>query len=623
MRNLVLLLALATPALANGIVVPRQESHRALPPVRLTHQHVKAQVTDRAAHVTVRQTFLNSTGRVLEGTYLFPLPRGASVSEFAMTMGGKMVRGEVLDADKARAIYESIVRKRKDPGLLEYCGRNVYRARVFPIPANGKVEIELAFDQVLPEEGGAIEFQYPLATERLNRAPIEQLLVDIEYTGDLPLKSVYSPSHRVDVARKNNRAARVTYERGRLRPSRNLQVYFGRAKEELGISVLSHKPTGEPGTFLAAIGFDAGVKPTKLLARDVIYVLDTSGSMGGDKMTQAKAALTEAVKMLRGQDRFGIIAFSTETKAFKRQLVSATTENKQGAARWIRAREAKGGTAIRDALVDATKQLAKKGNLPIVVLLTDGRPTIGPADAKTILRDLKSANEGNARVFTFGIGNDLDVTLLDRIAEATHGKRDYIAPHEEIGNVTRRFFTKIDQPVVTDVEIDASEGLTGIYPRRLGELFAADQIVVLGRYGKSGSATITLRGKKGDEPFVRRLGELFAADQIVVLGRYGKSGSATITLRGKKGDEPFVRTYETNLSATPRHESLPRLPVGPVAAARRVQGAEGRDHPVGQEVFHRDAVHERPRGGGFDVVEQPAVLRVAPHPRLRRIVPRP
>ena len=312
MRNVILLLALAVPAFANGIVVPRGATRTPLPPVRLSRQRVTAELADRAAHVTVRQTFQNTTNRVLEGTYLFPLPRGASVSEFAMTMGGKMVKGEILEAGKARSIYESIVRRRRDPGLLEYCGRNLYRARVFPIPANGKVEIELSYDQLLQEVGGAIEFQYPLATERLNRAPIEQVLVEILYKGDLPLKSVYSPSHRVDVARTGETTARVTYERGNSRPASNIQVYFGRAKEELGITVLSHRPAGEPGTFLAAIGCDTAIRPTQVVRRDVIYALDTSGSMGGEKMTQAKSALNDAIGMLRRNDRFGIVAFAND-----------------------------------------------------------------------------------------------------------------------------------------------------------------------------------------------------------------------------------------------------------------------------------------------------------------------
>jgi len=498
MRLLLSVLLLTLPTLANGIVVPDQNV-----PVRLTAHRVHAVIHDRAARVTVNQTFQNTAPRELEGTYLFPLPRGATISSFAMTMGGQMVRGEILDADKARSIYLSIVRDRKDPGLLEYCGSNLYRARVFPIPAVGTIEIELKYDHLLPEEGGAVEFQYPLGTERLNRAAVEQVVIDVEYDGESALKSVYSPSHPLDVIRMGDRAARVTYERSRTRPSHSLQIYFGRSRQDLGMSVLSHREEGEDGAFLAMLGYDAGVKPEKLLPREMIYVVDTSGSMGGDKMEQAQKALTEAVAMLRPQDSFTMIGFATEERLFRRRLVPATPENKVLAGRWIRAREAAGGTAIDGALKAALK-IAARGKLPIIVLLTDGRPTIGARDAKTILKNVAANNAAQARVFTFGIGSDLDVQLLDRIAEATRGKRDYIAPHESIGTVTRRFFRRIDQPVAYDVVLEASDGLREIYPRRIGDLFAADQIVVLGRYEESGAATITLRGMRGDKPFVRK-----------------------------------------------------------------------------------------------------------------------
>jgi len=509
MRLLVTLLLCTAPCLANGILVG--DNTTPLVPVRLTHHRVHARITDRAARVTVNQTFRNTRSRVLEGTYLFPLPRGATVSSFAMTMGGKMVRGEILDADKAREIYLSIVRRRRDPGLLEYCGRNLYRARVFPIPAGGAIEIELKYDQLLPEEGGAVEFQYPLATERLNRANVEQVVVDIEYAGSVALKSIYSPSHRVDVIRKGDRAARVSYERSRRRPSRNLQVYFGRSQEDLGISILSHKVKGEDGAFLAMLGYDAGIKPEKLLPREMIYVLDTSGSMGGEKLQQAQQALTEAVGMLRPQDSFTMIGFATEARPFRRELVPASNENKVLAGRWIRAREALGGTAIDEAL-DVAMKIAAKGKLPIIVLLTDGRPTIGARSTKMILAHVKDRNSGNARVFTFGIGADLDVQLLDKIAEATRGKRDYIAPHESIGTVTRRFFRRIDQPIAHDVVLETSGGIHDVYPRRIGDLFAADQIVLLGRYESAGAATFTLRGMRGDEPFVRKY-EVTLADR--------------------------------------------------------------------------------------------------------------
>ena len=501
MRSLTLLLALALPVFANGIVVPGVPRT----PVRLTDHRVQARIDDRLAHVTVTQRFHNTTNRILEGTYLFPVPRGATLSNFAMTVGGKRMQGEVLDAERARAIYNEIVRQRRDPGLLEYCGRDLFRARVFPIPAKGDVAIEFTFDQLLPEENGVLEFAYPLATDGFNRAPVERVLVDLEYTGAMPLRSVYSPSHAIDVIRSKTRAARVTYERHGTRATKALLIHFGRAQSDIAFSVLSHRPVGEDGTFVAILGTDVLRKQSKAIPRDMIYVLDTSGSMSGQKLEQAQAALREAIGMLGEQDRFTLIAFSTTARAFRRTPAAVTDQARIEAGRWIRAREAKGGTAMSDALNMAVDIAAttKNGRLPIVVLLTDGKPSVGPRDAKTILDQVNERNRGGARIFTFGVGNDLDVKLLDRIAEATRGKRDYIAPHEEIGIVTRRFFRSISEPIATAVTLESPDGVHSVYPPHIGDLFAGDQIVVMGRYESPGTAVFRLRGQIGEEPFVR------------------------------------------------------------------------------------------------------------------------
>ncbi|MEM8883948.1 MAG: VIT domain-containing protein [Planctomycetota bacterium] len=500
MRALAIVLLTASPLLASGIHV--RDSREPQLPVRLTHHVVSARVQDRAAQVTVRQTFLNTTDRRLEGTYLFPLPRGASVSSFAMTMGGKMVKGEIIDAEQARSIYLNIVHARRDPGLLEYCGGDLYKARVFPIEPRKTIEIELTYQQVLPADGNVIEFRYPIGTERLNRAPVEKVAIDVQYEGSMALSSVYAPSHAVEVIRKGETGARIGYEQAGSRPANDFQVFFSRTGSDLGFNVMSHRAGRERGTFLAMLGFDTSVQPAKRMPREIVYLLDTSGSMGGEKIEQARAALTEAVGMLAPEDRFTMISFATETRPFRRELVAASDQAKEEAGRWIRAQEASGGTALMYGLREAFR-IGGDGRLPLVVLLTDGRPTVGPRDGTTILKEVAERNLGKARVFTFGIGEDLDVKLLDRIAEATRGKREYIRPGQKIGTVTRRFFRRIDQPIATDVVLETPSDVEDVYPREIGDLFVADQIVVLGRYGIAGKRKFRLRGMRDGKKFVR------------------------------------------------------------------------------------------------------------------------
>ncbi len=201
-----LLLLFAAPARASGIVLATtatgggpMDSRAA---IALQSHRVHAVVNGPIADVTVDQTFRNETDRRLEGTYLFPLPEGAAVSKFAMTLGGRMVEGEVMDAVRAREIYESVVRRRRDPGLLEYVGRGLFRARVFPIEPRGRVDIRLSFQQVLPDDAGTLEFRYPLATARMHGQPVEETVVTVDVESDVPIRAVYSPSHPVALVRE-------------------------------------------------------------------------------------------------------------------------------------------------------------------------------------------------------------------------------------------------------------------------------------------------------------------------------------------------------------------------------------------------------------------------------------
>ena len=495
MRSLVLLTLLAPLAFANGIVVEQNApTARNAPAVRLTGHRVTATVKDRVARVIVEQTFHNESKLQVEGMYLFPLPRGAAVGEFEMRVGDQLIKGEVLDAGRARAIYRSIVQTRRDPGLLEYVGRGLFRARVFPIGPGKDVTVRLAYRQVLPEHSGTIEMRYPLSADALNRTAVKTILVDVHFESTVDLKSVYCPSHNVSVTRPDARNARVVYEASRVREARDLVMYFGRSAKDVGFSLLSTKPAGRDGTFLAVLAPSLALRPDEVVAKDVLYVIDTSGSMEGRKMEQAKRALKRGIAMLRDKDRFNVIGFSGEIKPMHAGLVAANDASRQEAAQWVDRLVAEGGTALSQAVLGAMRQ-ASPARLTMVVLITDGLPTVGERDGDKIVAAAKRISL-RPRVFTFGVGHDLDVKLLDRLAEMNGGAREYVAPHETIDAVVGRFFRLVDRPVLTDLVLEV-DGVSQVYPKRLPDLFAGGQIIVMGRYRESGSKTLRLRGKRG------------------------------------------------------------------------------------------------------------------------------
>lgn len=493
---------LAPPAFAHGLLVARSvDGRRPSPPslpVTLTTHRVTVTIDGPVADVTVEQTFHNGTDLQLEGTYLFPLPEGAAVSRFAMTMGGKMVEGEVMDAEKARAIYEGIVRRRRDPGLLEYVGRGLFRARVFPIPENGDVTIRLAFQQVLPESDGTLELRYPLATDRLHGAPVGETVVTVEVKGDEAIRAIYSPSHDIAVVRKGEKEVHASYESIARRQSRDFLLYVGRGTDRVGLSLLSHKAAGEDGTFLAVLAPSLDRSEMAPVPKDLIFVLDTSGSMASDRrIDQAKRALEHGVRLLRPEDRFAIISFAAEIRPFREGLLAASPAHVEAAAAWLSRLQATGGTNIEGAL-KAALVLADPKRLPIVVFLTDGLPTIGERRVSRLVEMVEETNRAKARVFTFGVGFNLDVNLLDSIAETTRGARDYVLPRDEIEIATSRFFRKVVEPVLTDVVLDFGGETHSVYPLVLPDLFAGGQIVVMGRYAESGRRTIRLTGRMGE-----------------------------------------------------------------------------------------------------------------------------
>ena len=484
--------AVSRTARASGIVVsdPARQGR-----VKLTHHDVRATLDDHVAHVTVEHTFRSRAQVPMEGVYLFPLPEGAVVNDFAMTMGDKMVRGEVLDAQQARDIYNSIVRRRKDPGLLEYVGRGLFRASVFPIPSGGEVKVRLKFQQVLRKENGTAEFRYPLATDRLNGSPVATTHVAVDVRGQNAIESVYCPSHDLLMRRHDEKytSAKLTAENRR--QDRDLLLYVHRGTNALGLSVISHKSAYADGTFMALLSplgapseGDEGEVP-----KDVVFVLDTSTSMAGPQLRQARAAVTYGIRTLRPGDRFDVISFASAAKPFRGGLVNATIQQQEAAVAWLNDLVAVGSTNMEAALTRAL-DMHVADRLSIVVFLTDGRPTVGTKDADKLLRQVLARNESKARVFTFGVGHDLDVALLDRIAEGTRGVRDYVEPNEDIEAVTGRFFDKIRKPMMTDVRIEFGAGAYDVYPAEMPDLFAGSEVVLYGRYRSPGPTAITLTG---------------------------------------------------------------------------------------------------------------------------------
>jgi Ca-activated chloride channel family protein len=475
-------------------------------PLAVKDHHVTVSIKGPIATTEVDQTFGNPYPYDLEGTYVFPLPEDAAVDKFSMWIDGKETEAELLDAQKARSIYEGIVRQMRDPALVEYMGRGLFRARIFPIPANGEKRVKISYAQVLKTDGGMCRYRYPLATEKHSATPLDKVSIVVSVEEDRAIKAVYAPWQDLDVRRDGDRKLKASWEASHVRIDRDFLMAFALDDADVGLSVLTYGKAvdDDGGTFLLLVAPKVELKPEEVQPKDVVFVLDTSGSMQEQgKIDQARRALRYCVQRLDAQDRFGVIDFSTDVRTFRDGLSPATDENKNAALEYIKALRARGGTALEDALVTALKMrdVDPKRSFQ-VVFLTDGEPTIGTTDPEAIVRNVLKAGEGKgARVFVFGVGGDVNAPLLDRIAETNRGDREYVLPGEDIEIAMSGFYDKVSAPVLSDLELTLDGGsavrLQDTYPsiRKLPDLFRGTQITVAGRFTGEGTVTARLKGK--------------------------------------------------------------------------------------------------------------------------------
>jgi Ca-activated chloride channel family protein len=499
----VLLLGYAPPTLADGVIIPDPIPMPEPIPLEETwltirYHRVDVTIEDQVAVTHVEQEFVNEHDWECEGTYVFPLPEGAAVSEFAMWVDGERVEGQILGADEARAIYEDIVRRRRDPALLEYVGRSAVQARIFPIPPGGSRKVELEYSQVLPVENGLVRYVYPLNTEKFSARPLEEVSIRVEIESRDAMHALYSPTHqdRVYIERDGDYRATVGYEEYDTLPDQDFDLVYTVSHEDVGLSLLTYRDAPDDGFFLLLVAPTVDVDKERVIPRDVILVLDTSGSMEGEKIEQAQEALIYVLEHLNEEDRFNVIAFSTGLQQYASRLRPASEARE--ATHWVERLEAVGGTDINRALLEALDQVGERPT--VLIFLTDGLPTEGVTEIERILANVEADAPSNVRLFPFGVGDDVNTILLDTLAEQNRGAAGYVRPHERIDEEVSAFYAKISTPVLADIELDFDDILVeDTYPYPLPDLFAGTQLILVGRYRDSGAAKITLTGEVNGE----------------------------------------------------------------------------------------------------------------------------
>ena len=533
MRTLISLFALTLfPSLlpAQGIVIGRPcvmrpcLTGRPCPPcgqqgpsVTRQSSDVRAELADRVLRFEVTETFVNRGTGLGEADYIFPLPKGAAFQDLKLSINGELVSGELMDAGKARGIYEQIVRQQRDPALVEWMGYGMLRARIFPIAPGEVKKVVVRFQMVAEREGDALRVDYfrgkrmpgtvftgdargggDVDTDGLRQAgrrePSARGSFVLTYPSHAMYGTAYSPTHSLATERRGaRREVRVNGDASEI----TLLVPVRRTSEP-AISVLTHAPSREDGFALITLS-PPSVAP-RSTARDVTLVLDVSGSMAGVKIRQAREAGKQVLATLSSADRFRLIDFSTDVRGFRDDFVRATPDNLRAATRYLESLDASGSTNISGALDAALEGSTESGRLGLVLFVTDGEPTVGERNPDAIASRV-ARQRGNRRIFSFGVGADLNAALVERLAVEGRGTAHFVRPDESVERVVSVVASRLTSPVVTDVRV-STEGVRLIkrHPTDAADIFAGQDYVMLARYDGNGPSRIRFEGQTADGP---------------------------------------------------------------------------------------------------------------------------
>ncbi len=491
---LALVLLPASLALAQGFVVPPEGA--ALDAFTLESQAIAISVDDGIAHYEVTQEFRNNTAEPIEAEYYFPLPEEAALSEFALWIEGERTPGDLLARHRAVEVFERIIQRFVDPGVLEYAEQDLIRARIFPIPPGGTQQVQVQFQALVDTAGTVGQVQVPLWAPDAMAGTTGTMSIHVDLPGELNPAGVYSPSHPLEVGRAGDRLS-VDFREAGTRFDQDFWLYYTLDREPVGVELLTHEVPGEDGYFLllAAPGELAG----EVVPRDVTFVVDTSGSMSGVRLREIQGAMHHWLDALSPEDRFDIVSFSTSAERMWWEPVAASEVHVREAHGFVDDLRTVGGTNLHDALDIAFAHRPEAGRQHVVVLLTDGRPTLGVTGVDAILdrgRELVAASGAETRVYAMGIGHDVDTRLLDTLAAESGGFAEYVRPGEDLGVRATAFYRKVSHPVLTDVELDLGDTVAyDLYPQQLPDLYSGSQQLVIGRYAQRGEDPVLLTGR--------------------------------------------------------------------------------------------------------------------------------
>ena len=474
-------------------------------PLTVGFHKVKVEIRDQIARTTIEESFVNRTDSRLEGVFYFPLPQDASISGFGMWINGELVEADVVEKQRAREIYETILRERRDPGLLEWTGGNIFKARVFPIEPHSEKRIKIVYTQVLPLRGNKYRYSYGLRSELLRKTPVRELSLDVQVHSAIPLKSVKSPTHDCRSQLTTN-SAKLEFNAQEYSPKRDFEVVCEVDSKQSDIVVIPHR-RGDDGYLLVQLSppMGEGILQREMLGDgdplELLLVCDTSGSMDSIKREQQQQFLAAVLSSLGEDDRFNVAFCDVNTSWLHARPTAPTDDAVSEARRWIDERVSLGWTNL-DRMAESVLTKSKKNSH--VIYIGDGIVTAGDADAQAFANRLQSlATDGKGTFHSVSVGASYESVVLKSLAKIGGGSMREISGEQTPQKVATELLSEITSPGLRDLKVEFNGvQVAAVYPETLPNLSAGTQQILVGRYlpqGSDQSGEIVVTGKLGTE----------------------------------------------------------------------------------------------------------------------------
>lgn len=526
--------ALAQTGETPGSLIALDKTGKAKAVCPLKHTAVKAEISGFISRVVVTQEFHNPFKEKIEAVYIFPLPQNAAVDDMTMSIGERTVKGKILPREEAKAVYDAAKSSGKVASLLDQERPNIFTQSVANILPGDEIKITISYVETLKYEEGAYEFVFPMVvgpryipgassdrpsgrgfasdTDRVpdasrvtpRAAPAgmrsgHDISLEVTLDAGLIVDNLVSKSHRVDINRPNPRSAHLKLKDGPTIPNKDFVLRYDVGGQAIQDALLTHR-SDKGGFFTMILQPPDRVPVADVMPKELVFVLDTSGSMTGFPIEKAKETMNLALDSLYPSDTFNLITFAGDTSILFPKPVPATKENLTKAQAFLRSRAGSGGTEMMTAIKAALEPSDDQSHIRIVCFMTDGY--VG--NEMEIIAEVQKHQ--NARVFAFGIGESVNRFLLDKMADAGRGEVEYVSLSDDGSAAARRFHERVRNPLLTDISIEWNGlAVADVYPQRIPDLFGAKPVVLTGRYASPGRATIRLKGKVAGNDFVREI----------------------------------------------------------------------------------------------------------------------